>query len=65
MTNQTELTETAIRELLRAHIPTVIERLVKLSDSKNESISLGACRLILDKVLPNFKAKELFDTNAW
>ena len=35
-----------------------IEKLVKLMDSKNENISLGASRTLLDKCLPDQKAVE-------
>jgi len=56
MTNQNQLSETAVRERLRAKTPDVLERLAQLVSSKNDSVALGACRLILDKVVPDIKS---------
>ncbi len=37
----------------------VIERVAELTKSKNESVALGACKLLLNKALPDLKGLEI------
>lgn len=43
------------------YAPKAIKRLAELLDSKNESVALGAAKVILEKVLPDLKAVEAVD----
>lgn len=55
-----QLSEAAIRERLRLHVPGAIEVLVKLMDeADNDSVRLGAVKTILSKVAPDLKAVDL------
>lgn len=56
---QTALSNGSIRQLLRARMPETIERLVALSASKNPNVSLGACRVMIENVLPKLKSIEI------
>lgn len=54
-----QLSDKAIKERLRVFIPSAIERLIALSNSKQENIALGATKVLLAKVVPDLKAIEL------
>ncbi|MBU1067808.1 hypothetical protein KKE60_08480 [Patescibacteria group bacterium] len=41
------------------YAPKAIRRVVNLLDSKNESVALGAVKVILDKAIPDLKALEI------
>lgn len=43
--------------------PRAIKRLVQLLESSNESVALGAVKVILDKVLPDLRASEPRERN--
>lgn len=49
----------AIYNKLAVHSDRAIKELVKLLDSPNESIRLGAINKILDKVIPDVRSMEL------
>ena len=54
-----QLSETAIRELIRPHIPHAIERLIELMDTAdNDSVKIGAVKILLSKVVPDLKSTE-------
>src|SRR5476649_2955496 len=42
-------------QLASLHSRDAIERLAKLMNSRNENVALGACRTLLDKVIPDLK----------
>lgn len=53
-----QLSDMAIRELLRAATPRAVERLVELVESKHPAVAMGASKVILAKVIPDLKAME-------
>jgi hypothetical protein len=54
-----QLSNRAIRERLRKHVPNAVERLVELMSSNNDPVALGATKEIISKFIPNRKATEL------
>lgn len=55
-----QLSETAIRELIRPHIPHAIEVLLDLIDhADNDSVRMGAIKTLLAKVVPDLKSTEI------
>lgn len=40
----------------------IVTRLIELTQSKNENVALGACKLLLNKTLPDIKTLELTDS---
>lgn len=53
-----QLSDTAIRELLRRATPRAVQRLVELVESKHPAVAMGAARVILAKVIPDLRATE-------
>lgn len=54
-----QLSETAIRELIRPHVPHAIEVLIELIDkADNDSVRMGAIKTLLSKVVPDLKSTE-------
>lgn len=49
----------ALYSMASRHAQKAISRLVKLLDSSNENVMLGAARTLLDKSLPSMKSMEL------
>ena len=39
----------------------IIRRLVELSKSKNDSVAVSACRILLERVVPSLKTMEIQD----
>lgn len=54
-----QLSNRAIRERLRKHVPNAVERLVELMSSNNDPVALGATKEIISKFIPNKKATEI------
>ena len=54
-----QLSDAKLKESLRFYIPSSIERLIKLCNSNNEAISLGALKYVVGKVLPDLKAQDI------
>lgn len=42
----------------------IVTRLIELSQSKNENVALGACKLLLNKTLPDVKSLEITDSEV-
>lgn len=42
----------------------LIERLFELTKSSNESVSLGACKALLDRVIPPVKPVQLYELSS-
>lgn len=53
-----QLSDVAIKELLRRAVPSAIKRLIELVDSKHPAVAMGACKVILGKVIPDLRATE-------
>lgn len=49
---------------LSKYAPQAIKRVVRLLESNNESVALGAAKVLLDKCLPDVKAITLENTNT-
>jgi hypothetical protein len=49
----------SIYESLARHVPDAIAAIEELLQSRNESIRLGAIKLIMDKCVPDLRATEL------
>lgn len=57
-----QLSETAIRERIRPHVPSLIEKALYIAEhGDSDSNKLGAIKLLLAKVAPDLKAQELVD----
>lgn len=54
----------ALYSMISGHVPSIVARLVKLSQSKNENVALGACKILLNKTLPDVKSVEVIQTNV-
>lgn len=54
-----KLTDKQLRERTRQYIPSAIERLAELCNSNNDSVALGALKVMLAKNLPDLKAMEI------
>lgn len=53
----------ALYSSISSYADEVIQRLVKLSKSKNENVALGACKTLLNKTLPDVKSVEVTQSN--
>lgn len=53
----------ALYSMISTHAPSIVARLVKLSQSKNENVALGACKLLLNKTLPDIKSVEIVQSS--
>lgn len=55
-----QLSEVAIRELIRPHIPDAIAKLIELmNNADNDSVKIGAVKILLSKVIPDLKSSEI------
>lgn len=54
-----QLSNKALLEMVRAHVPKAIQTLVDLLDSPTDNARVGAAKIILAKVLPDLKSEEL------
>lgn len=54
-----QLSDAKLKEQTRWYIPSAIERLVQICNSKNEAVALGAIKVLLAKNMPDLKATEL------
>lgn len=54
-----QLSDAKLKALTRVYIPSAIERLAELCNSKNEAIALGAIKVMIAKNIPDLKAVEL------
>lgn len=54
-----QLSDMQLRELLRPHVPETIQKLIKLRESRNDNVALGATKEILNKFLPNMTAQDI------
>ncbi len=51
----------ALYSLISCDAKSVIERLKELSQSKNENVALGACKVLINKILPDISSIGLLD----
>lgn len=49
----------ALYSMISSRAKEVIERVAELTKSDNESVALGACKLLLNKALPDLKGLEI------
>jgi len=54
-----QLSDMQIRERLRPYVPTLIEKLIRLTNSRNDNVSLGAVKYALGKFLPDLSATDI------
>lgn len=54
-----QLSDAQLKEQTRWYIPSAIERLAQLCNSKNEGVALGAIKVMIAKNIPDLKAIEL------
>ena len=60
-----QLSENAIRELIRPHVPELIRKAFVLAEeADNDSVKLGAIKMLLSKVAPDLKATEVIDQDG-
>jgi hypothetical protein len=57
--NGEQLSNKAIQERLRPYAGKAIERIVKLIDSRNENVALGAAKEVLGRFVPLLRSVEL------
>lgn len=53
----------ALYSSISSYADEVIQRLVELTKSKNENVALGACKILLNKILPDVKSVEVTQSN--
>lgn len=58
MTANRPISKQAIYSKVASRIDGVIDRLFELAESKNDSVALGACKTLINKVLPDDKRLE-------
>lgn len=51
----------ALYSMISCDAKAVVERLKELSQSKNENIALGACKVLINKILPDINSINLLD----
>ncbi len=55
-----QMSKVEMMNVIRPHVPNLIKKTLELVDSApNDSVRLGAIKLLLGKVLPDLKATEL------
>lgn len=55
-----QLSDLELRELIRPHVPELIQRLVTLAtEADNDSVKVSAVKTLLAKVMPDLKADEI------
>lgn len=54
----------ALYSSISSHAKDVIVRLVELTQSKNENVALGACRVLLNKTFPDIKSVEVTQSSV-
>jgi hypothetical protein len=54
----------ALYSSISSHAKDVIVRLVELTQSKNENVALGACKVLLNKTLPDIKSVEVTQSSV-
>lgn len=54
----------ALYSSISSHAKEVILRLVELTKSKNENVVLGACKVLLNKTLPDIKSVEVTQSSV-
>lgn len=54
----------ALYSSISSHAKEVIKRLVELTQSKNENVALGACKVLLNKTLPDIKSVEVTQSSV-
>jgi hypothetical protein len=59
--NRKPMSKQALYSKVSAYTPEIIERLLKLTDSNNENVALGACRTLLNKSIPDLKSHTIND----
>lgn len=57
--NNKPVSKQALYSMVSSHAKTVINRLITLSESKNENVALGACKILLNKTLPDIRTLEV------
>lgn len=48
----------ALFSMVSAQAKPIVQKLIELTKSKNENIALGACKVLINKILPDLKAEE-------
>lgn len=54
----------ALYSSISSHAKEVIMRLMELTQSKNENVALGACKVLLNKTLPDIKSVEVTQSSV-
>lgn len=54
----------ALYSSISSYAKDVIVRLVELTQSKNENVALGACKVLLNKTLPDIKSVEVTQSSV-
>ena len=58
-TNDKPLSRQTLYQIISRHSRAAVEQLVKLMYSANENVSLGACKTLLNKTIPDLERQEL------
>ena len=64
MNNIKPMSKQSLYSKVSSYSPKIINRLVELVDSSNESVALGACKALLNKSIPDLKAIGVFNGDA-
>ena len=54
-----QLSDAQLKERTRTYLPSAIDRLAELCNSNNQSVALGAIKVLLAKNLPDMKATDI------
>lgn len=56
--NDKPVSKQALYQMVSRHAGAAINRLVELTKSQNDNVALGACRVLLNKTIPDIKSIE-------
>lgn len=59
ITHNTPISRQTLYQVASIHSKAAIARLAELMNSSNENVALGACKIILNKVIPDLKSESV------
>ncbi|HEX7017804.1 MAG TPA: hypothetical protein VF209_02760 [Patescibacteria group bacterium] len=59
-TDEKPVSKQTLYQIASRHSRSAITKLVELTNSSNENVALGACKVLLNKTLPDLKSEQFF-----